>query len=76
MRLIYRMAVCVVLAFTAVSTAGCKDACDDLEDICKKCNSEYKDECKSEHNACTIVKGPASKDCCDAIVDMWDEECE
>lgn len=67
--------VCFALMFAGASI-GCKDACDDLEDICKSCNEENKDDCKSTHSACTIIKGPASKDCCEGIVDDWEDYCE
>ena len=68
--------VCCLLASVCIFSPGCKDACDDLEDICKDCNSDSKDNCKSSHNACTIVRGPASKDCCEGIVDSWEETCK
>ncbi len=62
-------------ALTIVSTS-CKDACDDLDDVCGGCNSEYKSSCKSDLAACELIKGPAGKDCCEAILPSMEDICE
>ena len=76
LRFIRGIVACSLIASVCVLTSACKDACDDLEDICKDCNADNKSDCKSAHNTCTIVKGPASKDCCEGIVDSWEELCK
>lgn len=63
------------VALTVVSTS-CKDACDDLEDVCDDCNADYKSSCKAELSACDLVKGPAGKDCCEAYLSYAEEMCE
>ena len=67
---------CLLSAMLCICSVSCKDACDDLDDICKDCNSNEKSDCKSSLSACELVKGPAGKDCCEAIVDDWDELCK
>jgi hypothetical protein len=76
MKQIRAIVVCCLLLSVCVFSTSCKDACDDLEDICKDCNADNKSECKSSHSTCTIVKGPAAKDCCEGIVDSWEEMCK
>ena len=67
---------CLLFATLSIFSVSCSDACDDLEDICKGCKSTAKSDCKSSLSACDSVKGPAGKDCCEAIVDEWDELCD
>ena len=55
---------------------GCKKACDDLKDICGSCNSDYRDSCDYDHDVCDILKGKAGNDCCDAVLDEWEDLCK
>jgi hypothetical protein len=68
--------VCFLFATLSFLPAACKDACDDLHDICKDCNADAKDSCKSSFESCDNIKGPAGRDCCESIVDEWEELCE
>ena len=76
MKNIRTVAAWFLFAILCVFSMSCQDACDDLKDICKGCNADYKADCKSSLNTCEIVKGPAAKDCCESIVDTWEETCK
>jgi hypothetical protein len=67
----------LLLACIFLFAQACHDECDDLEDICKKCSDEQTEaNCKSVHSGCELVKGPARKDCCEAVLDQWEAACE
>jgi hypothetical protein len=67
----------LLLACIFLFAQACHDECDDLEDTCKHCSdADMKSECKSVLSSCEIVKGPARKDCCGAVLDQWEAACE
>jgi len=70
--------VLAVFLFAAVCAlaASCNHACDDLKDVCKSCNPDSKSSCESSLDTCEIVKGPAANDCCEGILEDWEELCE
>lgn len=54
---------------------GCKKACDDLEDVCASCSSDYRSDCDLTYEMCDIIKGKAGNDCCEAVLDEWKDSC-
>ena len=67
---------CLLFTLMCILLPGCKDECDDLNDVCKKCSDDTKSSCNSDLDACEILKGPARKDCCEAILGSWKKSCK
>ncbi len=65
---------CIVVA--GLCSVSCKDACDELDDLCRKCSSDNKSSCEEMLSVCEIGKGPARKDCCEVAVDVWEADCK
>jgi hypothetical protein len=69
-----------MLVLTAM--VGCGAPCDDLEEICDRCEGNDHGDCASDLDHCKfggMDVGFAAEsdeaDCCDAILDAWDSRC-
>ena len=64
------------MSIVIIALSGCQKECDELEDICSSCNSDYRSSCKDAHHTCTILKGRAGNNCCELLLDDYEELCQ
>ena len=64
------------MSIVIIALPGCQKECDELEDICSSCNSDYRSSCDDTHDVCTILKGRAGNDCCEAELSYWEDACQ
>jgi hypothetical protein len=61
------------------ASSGCKNSCNDLEDLCNSCPSNWQSSCDSDLAACRALPSApgvlSEGDCCDNAINQWDNHC-
>ena len=61
------------------ASSGCKNSCNDADDLCAACDTHWHADCQQSVDACRALPSApgvlSEGDCCDNVINEYDNHC-